>query len=356
MSHRPGPTQDRRLPTDTEVQFEIERHPDPDALDAFVARQADWTAFHLSPWRRVIERAFGHPCEVLEAKLDGETVGVLPLVTVKSRLFGHFLVSMPFGSYGGALGSADAVVALADHAAGLAESRSADLLEMRGRRLVEAGLDVSTRKITVLLDLPDDAEVLWNGLKAKLRSQVRRPRKEGYEVRFGASEIGPFWEVFARHMRDLGTPALSRRFFEILAEELGDAVTFACVYDGDLPIAGGCTIEWGDEVEITWASSLRSYSRTAPNMLLYWSFIERAIDSGKRVFNFGRCTPDGGTHRFKKQWGGRDEQLYWLQRQGKRAKTPSPDDDGFGLAIRVWQKLPLAVTNVLGPRIVKNIP
>jgi len=341
---------------ETRRQIEIEASADPDGLDAFVTRQSGWTAFHLSPWRRVIERSFGHRCEVLEATHDGETVGVLPLVTVKSLLFGHYIVSMPFVSYGGPLGTDEAIAALCEHASTLAERRSADLLELRARGPTPVDMHVSTRKVTVVLDLPGDPTALWDGLKAKVRSQVRRPMKEGYETRFGADQIDPFWTVFSRHMRDLGTPVLPRRFFHDLGSELGETVTFGCVYDGDAPIAAGCTIEWGEEAEITWASSLRSYNRTAPNMLLYWSFLERSIEAGHKRFNFGRCSPGEGTHRFKLQWGGRDEPLHWLQRTGGRSKTPSPDDRGFGLAVQVWQKLPLGVANLLGPRIVRNIP
>ena len=304
----------------------------------------------------MIERAFGHRCEVLEARSDGETAGVLPLVTVRSALFGHYIVSMPFVSYGGPLGTDAAVSALCERAAEIADERGADLLELRSRAPAPTDLDVSTRKVTVLLDLPSQAPELWDGLKAKVRSQVRRPIKEGYETRFGGDQVDPFWTVFSRHMRDLGTPVLPRRFFRILRDELEGAVTFGCVYDARTPIAAGVTVAWGEEVEITWASSLRSYNRTAPNMLLYWSFMERSIEEGYRTFNFGRCSPGEGTHRFKLQWGGRDEPLHWLQRAAGRDKTPSPDDSGYGLAVRLWQKLPLPVANLVGPRIVRNIP
>ena len=334
----------------------IQPPPDPVAWDDFVRSQAGWTAFHLTSWQRVIERTFGHRVHALEARRDGEIVGVLPLATVKSRLFGHYLISMPFVSYGGPLGDAPAVEALIAHARSLADDLSVDLLQLRARKPLPTAMDVSTHKVTVLLELPESPEALWDGLKAKVRSQVRRPRKEGFEVRFGDDQVAGFWKVFAHHMRDLGTPVMPHAFFEILAEELGDTATFGCVYDGEIPIAGGCTIEWGTETEITWASSLRSYNRQAPNMLLYWSFMERAIERGQRAFNFGRCTPDGGTHHFKRQWGGRDEPLYWYRHGGGRAGTPSPDDGKYAMGVRLWQRIPLPIANVLGPRIVKYIP
>ena len=108
---------------------------------------------------------------------------------------------------------------------------------------------------------------------------------------------------------------------------------------------------------MTWASALAKYSRVAPNMLLYWSFIERAAREGLRTFNFGRCSPGGSTHRFKRQWGGRDEPLHWYQwSPDAAAKTPSPDDGAYAWGPKLWKWLPLPVASWLGPRIVRYIP
>src|SRR5690606_2765312 len=126
-----------------------------------------------------------------------------------------------------------------------AERMGVDLLELRSRTPVSAELAVSDRKITVLKPLPESAEGLWEkGLKAKVRSQVRRPMKEGLEARFGHELVGPFYEVFSVTMRDLGTPVLPRRFFEAVAEHLADHVTFCVVERDGRAIAGGCGFLW----------------------------------------------------------------------------------------------------------------
>lgn len=332
---------------------------DAGAWDAFVRRQGGWTHFHLAGWRRVIENVFGHDCPYLAAWEGDTLVGVLPLVRVRSIVFGHYLVSMPFVNYGGPLGTESAVRALADAAVDLARDQRVKLLELRNRGEADIPLPVSHRKITVVLDIPDAGpSALWKQLDAKLRSQVRRPQKEGVVVRFGADQARPFFSVFSRHMRDLGTPVLPYTFFESIAREFADSVWFACAYHDEVPVAGGCGFHWRDEFEMTWASSLREYNRIAPNMLLYWSFIERAANEGLRLFNFGRCTPGGGTHRFKLQWGSREEQLWWYHAalSSRRQTTPSPNDSALSWGPRLWKRLPERVATALGPHIVRYIP
>ena len=340
------------------MSLQVERFEGPaEQWDAAVRGSDGWTHFHLYGWRAVLTRVFGHECLYFVARGSGGAIrGTLPLVRVKSLLFGHYLVSMPFLNYGGPLGDADAVRALTLRATELADAEGVKLLELRSRRPLEIELPVSHRKITVLLDLvPNDSDALFRRLDSKLRSQVRRPQKEGVTVRFGLDQVDSFFEVFAAHMRDLGTPTQSRRLFQTIAEVFPDA-WFGCAYLGEKPIACGAGFRWGNEFEMTWASSLYAYSKLAPNMLLYWSFIERATAEGVTLFNFGRCSPGSGTHKFKRQWGSRDEPLWWYQRAKVAAATPSPDSTAYAWGPRVWRKLPLGLATALGPWIVRSIP
>lgn len=326
--------------------------------DEFAQRQGGFTHFHLHGWRAVIERVFGHECVYLAAR-DGDDrlVGILPLVRVRSFAFGHFLVSMPFVNYGGPLGSDEAVQALVVEASRIARSTRVSLLELRSRAPLAIDSKVSHHKITVVLDLPRSPETLFKSLDAKVRSQVRRSQKEGVVVRFGADQVEPFFSVFSRHMRDLGTPTQPQRLFSTLVDCFDKGAWVGCAYLEDAPIACGFGFRWGHEFEMTWASSLRAYNRIAPNMLLYWSFMERALADGSTIFNFGRCTPDSGTHRFKRQWGGRDETLWWYHPVSTgRSTTPSPNDHKFSWGPRVWRHLPAGLTSAIGPRIVRYIP
>ncbi len=325
--------------------------------DSFASAQPGFTAFHRAAYLDSIAAAFGHPVERLCVRdAAGRLTGVLPLVSVQSRIFGKFLVSLPFASYGGPLGSDDAVRALASEAARRA-SASGAALELRSTRPLPLDLPVSHRKITVVMALqPGDPEKTFNTLKSKLRSQVRRPIKDGVLVRDGHGELDAFYRVFAEHMRDLGTPVMPKCWFAELAQRFGDDFWISVAYLGDAPIACGAGFRWGREFEITWASALRRHNKLSPNMAVYWALIERAAKEGLERFNFGRCTPDSATHKFKLQWGAVDEPLHWYQGEGAVAAPPNADSGKFALAQRVWSRLPLAVANAIGPRIVRNIP
>ena len=328
------------------------------AWDAFVQHDPAATFCHLAAWRAIMTDVLRNECLYLAA-LDstGEWEGALPLVRVRAPLLGHYLVSMPFLNAGGPVGTLPARLALADAAVAEAKRSGADLVELRSRAGVPGDLRLSQRKITVALPLPDSPEELWESFSSKLKSQIRRPQKAGFEARFGPEHREAFYDVFARNMHSLGTPVLPADLFESIALRLADHVVFGVVYGGSEPVAAGCGFVWRDGFELTWAASRREHRAAAPNMLLYWSFMSHLIGRGVRQFDFGRCTPGGGTHRFKQQWGGADVPLPWAQWSSRNVVAPpTPDRPVFRVATACWRRLPLAVTTAIGPIIARRLP
>ena len=325
--------------------------------DAFVRARADGTFCHLAGWQRVLESTLGARAHYLAARdAAGVLVGVLPLARVRGPL-GDYLISVPFLNYGGALGDEAVRSALVAHAVRLGAALGVGMIELRSRQREVSELRATDRRLTVELRLPASEEELWNGLRAKLRSQIRRPMKEGMETRRGLGEVRAFHSVFAANMRDLGTPVLSLRFFESLAREFPDEVDFITVHHEGRPVAAACGFHFNGEFEMTWASSLRSHNHLAPNMLLYWESMRGAIARGADRFNFGRCAPNSGTHRFKLQWGGHDVALGWSTWPAEKGDAlPSADRPIFKLATAVWQRMPLAVANRVGPVVSRWLP
>jgi FemAB-related protein (PEP-CTERM system-associated) len=330
----------------------------PEEWDAFVRADAAGTFCHLSAWWPIVEDVFHHQCIPLCVRdATGALTGVLPLVHVTSRLFGRYLISMPFLNAGGPLGDAGARATLAIAAEREGRERRVSLVELRNRDAAPDHGHSTDRKITVHLPLEGGAEAVWRRFPSKLRSQIRRAEREGFDVRFGPEQDDAFYDVFARHMRTLGTPVLPRAVFRRIASAFGTTAEFVAVYDGATPVAGGCGFHWHGAFELTWASSRREVNRRAANMLMYWLLIERAAAAGHHTFDFGRCTPGGGTHRFKRQWGGYDVPLPWTQWSASGVPSPpSPEQPMFRFASACWRRLPLPIANRLGPLIATQLP
>ena len=328
------------------------------AWNGAVPGLAGATHCHLAGWLEVIGASLGHETVRLQATDPrGSVVGLLPLAHVRSRLLGNYLVSLPFLNAGGPIGTPEGRAALAEAAVREAEGRGA-VLELRDRYERAPGRAPTDRKITVTLDLPDDPDVLLRSFSGRLRKNIGKPKREGMEFRAGPDQVPAFWEVLSRNMRDLGTPVLPLGFFEAIAAAFPDSAIFGALYHQGRPVGCQCSFVFGETLEMVWGSTVREYNSLKPSSYITWAYMELAIARGCRVFDFGRCTPDSGTHRFKQQWGGTDVALPWSHWApgGADAAPPSPDRPLFRLAVRGWQRLPLAVANRLGPRIARFLP
>ena len=329
--------------------------------NAFLARCPDSTNYHQYEWKQVIERSFGHkPYYLVARNGSGEICGILPLVHMKSSLFGSFLVSLPFFNYGGVISDDDDTAgSLFNASRDFLEVTGADHSEFRHLTLHGKGLVTKQHKVTMILDLEQHETTQWQSLNAKVRNQVRKAEKSGLQTITGHLELlDGFYEVFCRNMRDLGTPVYSKSFFRNILGTFPESTSIISVTLDNKTIASGILTWFRDTLEVPWASSLKNYREFCPNNLLYWEAIRFAIRNGSTKFDFGRSTVGEGTYRFKKQWGAMPVQLYWQYQLDDGVNLPelNPKNPKFEMAIRIWQKLPVHLTNLLGPHIVRNLP
>jgi serine/alanine adding enzyme len=331
------------------------------AWDRFVESSPRATAYHLFGWKAVFAESFGHRSYYLAAiDENGNWQGILPLTHMRSRLFGNFLVSLPFVNYGGVVcNSVLANEQLVKEAERIRHACGATHVELRQLDHLANDLPTKKHKVTMMLDLIASIEDTWKAFDPKLRNQIRKAQKQGLRFELGRLNLlDDFYGVFARNMRDLGTPVYAKKFFSNVLEEFPDSTAIGAVYYQEKCVASGFASWLGGHVDIPWASSLREYNAVCPNHMLYWELIRFAIDSGFTTFDFGRSTRDEGTYNFKKTWGARPVQLNWQYLMDKTAVMPelSPRNPRFQVAIRVWRTLPVPITNLLGPLIVRNIP
>lgn len=315
--------------------------------------------YHRIEWKQLIENVFGHECYYFYASVDDKVVGILPLVRLSSRIFGDFMVSVPYFNSGGAIAdSLQIEQRLMQTASEQAEEIGVSHIEYRDD-ISRENLPVRDEKVNMILSLPDSTENLWQSFSSKLRAQIRRPQREDTSTDIGGLDcLNDFYTVFAQNMRDLGTPVYSKSFFKQILSTFPESSKIIIVRLGKRPVAAAFLLGHNETLEIPWASTIKSVNHLSMNMLLYWEVLKFAVESKCRYFDFGRSSKNAGTFRFKQQWGAKPKQCYWHYWLKGDAELPSlnPNNPKFKLVIAVWKRIPVWLTKYIGPGIVKNLP
>jgi len=329
--------------------------------DRFVERHPLATVAHLAAWGAVFESAYGHERVYLVAEEAGEIVGVLPLVVIRSRLFGRRVVSMPFLDYGGILAEPGSEPERRLAAAALDVARRHGAQSIGLRQFYPIGLPATPggERVTMLLSLSTD-DAVWKALPSERRNRVRKGEKQGLRPTWGGAELlDEFYRVFAVNMRDLGSPVHSRRFFTLMVEQLRGIARVLVVRDSQERAVGAAVcLFFRDTIMVPWVSSLREAWALCPNFVLYWEVIRTGCRSGYRTLDLGRSFRNAGTFEFKRQWGAEPHALPWIFTDVVAGAAPSVDRDTsrYRHVIEAWKRLPVPIANVLGPMIRRQVP
>lgn len=343
---------------------------------------------HDPRWLDILREGLKHrPVVLISRSGDASSPinGYLPLALVSTRLFGRFLVSLPYLNRAGVIADdAVAAAALVEEAVRQADRLDVQYLELRhGSPLEHASLPASRdEKVRMVMELPQNEEALWKGMDAKVRNLVRKGDKSELKLRWGGLDVlDAFYDVFAVNMRDLGTPVYSKGLFANILHHISDLAELAVVDYQNQPIAcallvhdlridrTGHTAEPGagdgvvigsgraPSTQVPSASALREFNATSANMWMYHKLLLRAMERGSREFDFGRSSVDSGTYRFKKQWGATPRPTVWQYhvRRGD-INAVRPDSPKYKRRVETWQKLPVWLTRLVGPSIVRGIP
>jgi FemAB-related protein (PEP-CTERM system-associated) len=326
--------------------------------DAFVERCPEATFFHRAGWKEVIESVFRHRTFYLFAERDATVVGVLPLSQVKSLLFGHALVSLPFCVYGGVAATDPAAVpALHATARELAAKLGADHLELRNRVAREPGWPRQELYVTFRKELLPDIEANMLAIPRKQRAMVRKGIQGGLRGEIDAS-VDRFFALYADNVHRHGTPALPKRYFETLKRVFGRDVEVLTVLDAERKaVSSVLTFYFRDEVLPYYAGDDVAARDLAANDFKYWDLMRRACERGLRVFDYGRSKRDTGSFEFKKNWGFVPEPLHYeyVLRRGNAIPQNNPSNPKYKAMIALWRRLPIGVANSIGPYIVRNL-
>jgi len=329
------------------------------AWDEFVKSSPSGTLFHLSNWKRLVEKTLGRRCFSLVARRNDRITGVLPVSWVRSRIFGSSLVSMPLAVYGGICSEdAESYTALLNAGSELARKLGVQYLEMRNRtESFPSPLPGRDLYVTFSQDLTPGPEKLLQGLPRDTRYAVRKSIKSGLQWTEDLS-LREFYEIYAQSVHRLGTPVFSRQLFETIQAEFPGQMRLFGVRKEKQAIAGVLCLYFRDQVLPYYGGALAEFYKDSPNNFMYWSLMEQSSKEGYRTFDFGRSKKGTGSFQFKSAWNMQVTELPYRYQLVRAKEIPhlSPVDRKFQLPVEMWKRLPFSVTKILGPPLVRRIP
>ena len=177
-------------------------------------------------------------------------------------------------------------------------------------------------------------------------------------MEYRVQNVSNFDALYARNMRRLGTPCFSPKYFDSLIKNFGSMVDVREVWMDGMPVAASLNFLFRDDMHIYYAAADTRFNHLGPNTYMYFDHLCWAGRNGYRTFDFGRCKRGTSVFDFKKHWNTTMRDLPYEIVLVMRKELPnfSPANPRFHLAIRLWQKVPLRVTRMLGPALIRMFP
>lgn len=325
--------------------------------DEFVENCPDATFFHLSGWKKVIEQAFGHRCHYLYTEQDGNITGILPLVHVNSLLFGNNLVSTAFCVYGGIVATDEqSYHELDDEARRLAERLGVDSLEIRNRDRKNPNWPYKDLYATFRKQLDPDVEKNLLAIPRKQRAMVRKGIEAGLTSTIDA-DVDRLHQAYSESVRNLGTPVFPKKYFKALKDVFQDRCEVVSIEHEGRLIASVMNFYFRDEVLPYYGGGTELARELKGNDFMYWEVMRRAVEKGVKVFDYGRSKIGTGSYSFKKNWGFTPEPLFYEFYLVKAKELPdiNPLNPKYQLFIAAWKRLPLPISQFIGPFLSKDL-
>ena len=130
-----------------------------------------------------------------------------------------------------------------------------------------------------------------------------------------------------------------------------------CELEGKI-ISAVLTFYFRDQILPYYGASEMKFNSLAPNNFMYFDLMRWGGQNGYRVYDFGRSRRHSGSYEFKAHWGMMERNLPYEMVLVRRKELPNftPSNPKYQLAMRVWQKLPLAITRAVGPSLLRLVP
>ena len=327
--------------------------------DDYVDKHSQGTFFHLSGWKYVLEKTFGYQSFYLLATKESKVCGILPLFVVKSLLGGKALISLPFAVYGGICSDNEEVAKLLiKEAEKITKKSGSNYLELR--HIKQSNLDMPYKNLyyTFIKELPQQKEKCLANLPRKARASARKGIKSGLTSEFGINLVKEFYNIYAVSVRNLGSPVFSFQFLNNILNEFEKYSTILLTKYQEKAIAGVFTFLYKESILPYFGGALPQYFELQPNNFMYLKLMEYGVQSNCKYFDFGRSKKETGPYYFKKNQGFEPQLLFYEYYLNNIETMPdvSPLNPKVQIAVKIWKKLPVWLTKIIGPKIVKLTP
>lgn len=322
------------------------------AWDNFVNASDDATFFHLSGWQHILANA-GHCCYYLYATQNQTLVGVLPLARVKSLLFGDALVSTPFCVYGGAIGAPSVKRFLEQQAIQLATSLGVQHIEFRYKTAQDNNLMTRHSHAYFACELAETAEQILANVKKKQRAVLRHALNENLQYTLD-KQTTEFYHTYSQSVRNLGTPVFSQAFFDKIMAVFAEQAEILTVRQDNKAVSSVLSFYYKNEVLPYYGGGILQAKELKSNDFMYYQLMCHARNNkGCSRYDFGRSKIDSGAYHYKRHWGMQAIELPYQYQliSAKQLPNLSPNNPRYQLFIKLWQKLPLGLSQWLGPKL-----
>ena len=317
----------------------------------------------LDSWVVLMGKIYNFPVYRIIALADNKIAGVLSLIRIKHFVFGDYLATAPFASYGGfSFSSVEVRDALLERAQKLGDELDVEYVNVRfedGNATPPAHWTQHPAYATYRAELSPDPDKLLASYNPNHRNHVRKSLKKGFAVKFGRMDLlNEAYEGLARSMHELGSPYHSKDYLRRMVDSLGEEIELAALYNAEGRLIGaGVFIFSGDMATNLHANILHEARSDYAGEFLYWSAITRYSQKGFYIFDMGRSLLGSGNEVFKLKWNPNKKILaYWYYLR-KMQEVPRLDQKNpkFQIAIWTWKRLPAFIIRPIGPFLIKGL-
>jgi FemAB-related protein (PEP-CTERM system-associated) len=325
--------------------------------DRFIDQTSSSTCFHPYGWRVALRDVLGYETHYVAVENERQLVAVMPFAVVRSKLFGTTALSLPFCTYGGPVSATqENTAALLAYGAQTAKAAGASYFHQR----LLTKPEVSTNNLELYFafrkPLPETLDEM-KFIPSKRRNMVRKASQQGL-ISTVSRDVGMFFELYAENARAHGTPALPRKFFDVLVKELGERCDILFVANGNNePISCIMNFYHRGEIHAGFAGENSLARKTAANDFKYWKLVEHAVAKKCHLFDFGRSKKDTGSFEFKRLWGFEPSPLFYEYELfgGSQIPQTNPNNPKYKAVMAVWTRLPRMVVDRVGPLIIHGL-